>query len=69
MTCSQLNTRLLVSLILIAVLSGGSAVSADNVDLVVGGGKTLRVMRPDGKVEVLLDPKKAAADEMKLVDV
>ncbi len=50
-------------------LPGGRSVAVDSKgNVYVGGGTTLRVMRPDGKVEVLHDSKKAAADEVTLGD-
>ncbi len=50
-------------------LPGGRSVAVDSKgNVYVGGGTTLRVMRPDGKVEVLHDSKKAAADEVRLGD-
>jgi DNA-binding beta-propeller fold protein YncE len=50
-------------------LPGGRSVAVDSKgNVYVGGGTTLRVMRPDGTVEVLDDSKKAVADEVKLGD-
>lgn len=50
-------------------LSGGRSVAVDSKgNVYVGGGTTLRVMRPDGKVEVLHDSKKADADAVKIGD-
>jgi len=50
-------------------LPGGRSVAVDSKgNVYVGGGTTLRVMRPDGKVETLLDSKKSAPDELKIGD-
>lgn len=50
-------------------LPGGRSVAVDSKgNVYVGGGTTLRVMRPDGTVEVLHDSKTAAAGEVKLGD-
>lgn len=50
-------------------LNGARTVAVDAKGNVYVCSKALRVLRPDGKVEVLHDPTKAAADEVKLVDV
>lgn len=50
-------------------LPGGRSVAVDSRgNIYVGGGTTLRVLRPGGKVEVLHDSRKAAANEVKLGD-
>lgn len=46
-------------------LPGGRSIAVDSRDnIYVAGGSTLRVRRPDGTVEVLLDRTKANADEV-----
>jgi len=50
-------------------INGGRSIAVDSKgNVYVGGGTTLRVLRPDGKAEVLHDSKKAAAGDMKLGD-
>jgi DNA-binding beta-propeller fold protein YncE len=50
-------------------LTGGRSVAVDSKgNIYVGGGTTLRVMRPGGTIEILHDSKKAAAGEVKLGD-
>ena len=50
-------------------ITGGRSVAVDSKgNVYVGGGTTLRVLRPDGKVEMLHDSKKAAVDDVKLGD-
>jgi DNA-binding beta-propeller fold protein YncE len=48
-------------------LPGGRSIAVDSKgNIYVGGGSTLRVMRPDGKVELLHDSKTAADDAVKI---
>jgi DNA-binding beta-propeller fold protein YncE len=48
-------------------LPGGRSVAVDSKgNVYVAGGTILRVLRPDGKIEVLLGPKKADAPEISL---
>jgi outer membrane protein assembly factor BamB len=50
-------------------LPGGRSVAVDSHgNIYVGGGTTLRVRRPDGKVETLHDSKTAAAGDVKIGD-
>ncbi len=50
-------------------LPGGRSVAVDSQgNIYVGGGSTLRVRRPDGKLEVLLDKKTAAPGELTIGD-
>ena len=50
-------------------INGGRSIAVDSAgNLYVGGGTTLRVLRPDGKAELLHDSKKAVAYDVKIGD-
>lgn len=50
-------------------LPGGRSVAVDSKgNIYVGGGSTLRVRRPDGAIETLIDKKKAAPGELTIGD-